>query len=72
MIGLLTEETGPNTCNMARYTSTFNQETLEGDIEFYDNQSEIDMCKMKQDLGLDDDNAVVNACEMQNEVVIEM
>ena len=66
------EGMGPSTYDMAKYASTFNRETLEVDVEFNDNQSEIDMREMEQDLGLDDDSVVVNAREIQNEVVIEM
>ena len=57
---------------MAKYASTSNQETLEVDVEFNDNQSEIDMRKMEQTLELDDNSVALNACEIQNEVLIEM
>ena len=66
------EGMGPNTYGMARYTSTFNQEGLEVDVEFTDNQSEIDMREMEQELGLDHDSVVLNAYETQNKVIIEM
>ena len=42
------------------------------DVEFNDNHSEIDMREMKQELGLDYNSVVVNAHEIQNEVIIEM
>ena len=42
------------------------------DVEFNDNQSEIDMRKMEQTLELDDNSVALNACEIQNEVLIEM
>ena len=57
---------------MAREANTFNRETLEVEVEFDENQSEIDLRKMEQELGLDDDSADANAPEVQNEVVTEM
>ena len=72
MVRSLMEGLGPNTYFMAREASTFNQETLEVEIEFNKNQSEIGMRKIEQDLELDDDSVVVNACEVHYEVVTEM
>ena len=46
------EGLGPNTYFMARAASTINRETLEVEIDFNDNQSEIDMCEMEQELEL--------------------
>ena len=63
---------GPNTYDLAKYGSAFNQYTLEMDNEFNDNQSEIDMRELEKELGLDNNNSVVNAHEIQNKVIIEM
>jgi hypothetical protein len=41
------EGMGPNTYDLEKYASTFNQETLEVDIKFNDNQSDIGMREME-------------------------
>ena len=64
------EEMGPNTYHLAKYASTFNQETLEVDVEFNDNQSEINMCEIEHELELDDNSVIVKAHDIQNEMVI--
>ena len=48
------EELGFNTYYMAREASTFDQETLEVEVEFNGNQSEIDLLEMEQEFGLED------------------
>ena len=57
---------------MERETYTFNQETLEVEVEFNENQSEIDLRKMKQEFGVDTYSVVADAPEVQKEVVIEI
>ena len=42
------------------------------EVGFNENQSEIDMCKMEQEVGLDDDSGIANTRKIQNEIVIEM
>ena len=54
------EGMGPNTYFMAREAITFNWETLKMEVEFIRNQSEIDMRKMEQELGLYDDSVAAN------------
>ena len=68
----LTEGLGPSAYCMARKASTFNRETLGVEVEFNENQSEIDLRKMEREFGLDDDSVVVDAPEVQKEVEIEL
>ena len=46
------------------------QATLEVDVGFNDNQSEIDMREMEQELELDEDSVSATAHKIQNEMVI--
>ena len=64
------EGMGPNTYDLAKYASTFNQETLEVDVEFNDNQSDIYMHEMEQELGLDDDSVVAKTHKIWKKMVI--
>ena len=70
MIKSIMEGMGPNTYDLAKYASTFNQETLGVDVEFNDNQSDIYMREMEQELGLDDDSVVVKTHKIWKKMVI--
>ena len=62
----LVERMGPNTYDLAKYASTFNQETLDVDVAFNRNQSEINMREMEQELELDDNSVGAKAHEIRN------
>ena len=72
MAKFLMEGLGLISYYMTREASTFDRETLEVEVEFNENQSEIDLHEMKKEFGLDDDSVNVDAPEIQNEVVTEM
>ena len=59
MVRSLMEGLGPNAYHMAREASTFNRETLEMEVDFNENQSDIDLHKMEQEFGLEDDRMLL-------------
>jgi hypothetical protein len=46
---------------MAREAITFDQETLEVEVEFNENQSDIDLREIEQEFGLEYDSVVADA-----------
>ena len=62
----------PNAYYMAREASTLDQETLEVEVVFNENQSELDLLKMEREFGLEDDSFVAHDPKVQQEVVVEM
>ena len=66
------EGLGPDTYYMAKHASTFDRDTIEVEIDFNENQAEIDLLNMEQEFELGDDSVVEDAPDVQQGVVIEI
>ena len=72
MIKSIMEGLGSNAYEKAKFASTFDRDSLEVEVGFNENLSEIDLLKMEREFGLDDDSGDADATEVQQRVVIEM
>ena len=57
---------------MAKHASTFNQSTLEVEVDVNENQLEIDLLEMEREFGLEYDSVIVDAPQVQQGVGIEI
>ena len=55
------ERPGLDVYYMAKHASTFDQETLKVEVDFNENQSEIDLLETKLEFGLEDESVVTDA-----------
>lgn len=72
MIRSIMEGLGSNASNMAKCGRRFDPETLEVEVEFNENQSEIELLEMKREFRLEDDSSNAGVPKGQHEVLIEM
>ena len=63
---------GPNTYHLAKHGSVFNPETLEVEVEFNENQLEIDLLEMEREFGLEEEIVDKDSPTIKQKVVIEM
>ena len=62
---------GSNTYDMVMYESNLDRKTLEVDVEFNENEPEVDLLKIEHEFGLEDDSGDMDVPEGHQRVVIE-
>ena len=72
MIRSIMDGLGPNTYHLAKHGSRFNLETLEVEVEFNDNQGELDLLEMEREFGLEEERGDKENSVTNQKVVIEM
>ena len=72
MVRFIIEDLGSNAYITGTYWSSFDPATFEAEVEFNENQSEIDVLEMEREFGLEGDSGDANVPEGQQKVVIKM